>query len=64
MPVVEIKMLAGRDAERKNRLIADVTSVVSETLEVAPEKVVVLLHEMAHEHYATGGAPKSATRAR
>jgi 4-oxalocrotonate tautomerase len=62
MPIVEIKLLAGRDAERHRRLIADVTDAVSEALEVAPEKVIVLLHEVPREHWATAGTPKSETR--
>ncbi|CAJ1002139.1 MULTISPECIES: tautomerase family protein [Brevibacillus] len=55
MPILEIKLLEGRDQEVKERLIADVTKTVSETLQVAPERVRIILYEIPLNHWAIGG---------
>ncbi|MDA5107794.1 MULTISPECIES: 2-hydroxymuconate tautomerase [Brevibacillus] len=55
MPILEIKLLEGRDQEVKERLIADVTQTVSETLQVAPERIRIILYEIPLNHWAIGG---------
>ncbi|MFY0543878.1 tautomerase family protein [Brevibacillus sp. H7] len=55
MPIVELKILAGRDQEVKDRLIEKVTQTVSETLDVSPERVRVLLYEIPLTNWAIGG---------
>ena len=55
MPIVEIKVIEGRDQELKERLIENVTRTVSETLEVTPESVRVLIYDIPSTHWAIGG---------
>ena len=55
MPIVEMKIIEGRDQELKERLIENVTRTVSETLEVSPESVRVLIYEIPSTHWAIGG---------
>jgi len=59
MPVVEIQLLAGRSKVLHERLIARVTDAVVESLGVKPEKVIVLLHEVAREHWGVAGVPRT-----
>jgi 4-oxalocrotonate tautomerase len=55
MPIVRIDLLAGRPPEAKAKLIARVTEVVADTLDVRPEQVRVLLTEVPPEHWGIGG---------
>ena len=40
---------------KKRKAVADVTKCLCDDLEVRPEQVRVILHEMPREHYAIGG---------
>lgn len=55
MPIVELKILEGRDRELKERLLENVTKTVSETLGVDAERVRVILYEIPQSHWAIGG---------
>jgi 4-oxalocrotonate tautomerase len=55
MPIVEIHMMEGRPVEVKARLVEEVTRAVADTLNVKPEQVRIILHEMDPHHYAIGG---------
>jgi 4-oxalocrotonate tautomerase len=55
MPYVTVKMIEGRSEEQKRALVEKVTAVVSETVDVPKEKVVVFIEEMTKNHYAIGG---------
>lgn len=55
MPIVQIHLLEGRDNEKKRKLVAEVTKAICNTLETSPEKVRIILSEMAENHYAVGG---------
>jgi 4-oxalocrotonate tautomerase len=57
MPIVTIKMLEGRDKEKKRKLIKNVSDVIIDTLEVPPESVRVILEEMDPDHYGIAGLP-------
>lgn len=59
MPVVQVTVLAGRDAETKRRLIAGVTDAVTDALAVEAARVRVLLYEVPPENWGVGGAPKA-----
>ena len=59
MPIVEIHLLEGRTLEQKRKAVADVTKCLCDDLEVRPEQVRVILHEMPREHYAIGGVLES-----
>ncbi len=55
MPIVQIHMLEGRDIEKKRLLAKRITDVVCDTLGSKPEKVRVILSDMAHHDYAIAG---------
>jgi len=55
MPIVQIHMLEGRDLAKKRELVKNITQVVIDTLGSKPEKVRVILSDMAHHDYAVGG---------
>lgn len=55
MPYVTVKMIEGRSEEQKRALVEKVTAVVSETVDVPKENVVVFIEEMTTNHYAIGG---------
>ncbi|MGO4498875.1 4-oxalocrotonate tautomerase family protein [Paenibacillus sp. 2RAB27] len=55
MPIIELKILEGRDQEVKDELIARVTQTVSETLRVSPESVRVLLYDIPLTHWGIAG---------
>jgi len=55
MPYVTIQMLEGRTEEQRKALIEKVTDAVSETVDVAPEKVVVFIEDIDKRNYGVGG---------
>ena len=57
MPIVTIKIVEGRDKEKKRKLIESVTNSVIESLDCAPETVRVVIEEMANEHFGIAGLP-------
>lgn len=59
MPIVQVNMLVGRTVEQKRKLVAGITSVVTESLGVQAETVRVMIHEMGMDDFAIGG--KTAT---
>jgi len=59
MPIVELHLLAGYDAEAKARLGAALTDAVRFVIPAAPEAVTVMIHEMPAAHYYRGGARRS-----
>lgn len=55
MPIAQINITEGRDDEKKERLIAEVTDAICRSLEVKPETVRVLINEMPKQHFGIGG---------
>lgn len=55
MPIVHIYLLKGRSQEKLKQLIKNVTKTISESLEVDPQRVTVVLHELPPENWAKGG---------
>lgn len=58
MPIVNIQLLAGRDAQQIEGLIADITETVARKLQVRPEQVRVLITEISATHWGVGGKSK------
>jgi 4-oxalocrotonate tautomerase len=52
-------MIAGRPPEKKERLIKRVTEAIVEALEVPPDRVHILLHDIPKENIGDGGIPLS-----
>ena len=55
MPIAQIYILEGRDAEKKERLIAEVSEAIHRSLDAPLESVRVILVEMPKEHFGIGG---------
>jgi 4-oxalocrotonate tautomerase len=54
MPLVHIDILE-RSARERRALAASVTAAIVDTLNVPPESVHVVIHEMSRTHYAVAG---------
>jgi len=57
MPIVTIQMLEGRNRDLKRELIKTVTRSVTDTLDIPPERVRVIIEEMPFDHYGIAGLP-------
>jgi len=55
MPVIVVEMYTGRTAEQKAALAKKLTEGTIEVLEVRPDQVRVIIHEVPKENYAIGG---------
>ncbi|MBN6185380.1 2-hydroxymuconate tautomerase family protein [Aneurinibacillus sp. BA2021] len=55
MPFIQVNIIKGRSAEKKERLIQEVTKTVSDVLEAPVESVRVLINEMEPEHWGIAG---------
>lgn len=55
MPILQVHLLEGRDIEKKRLLVKRLTDVIIDTLGSPPEKVRVILSDMAHHDYSVGG---------
>lgn len=55
MPIVQIHLMEGRTDDQKRALVKEVTQAVCGTVNVPPEKVRIILSDMAPNGYAVGG---------
>jgi 4-oxalocrotonate tautomerase len=55
VPIIEVKMLAGRTPEQKTRFSRELTEVAVRVLEVCPEAVRVIIQEVEPAHWSVGG---------
>ncbi|MBN3787609.1 2-hydroxymuconate tautomerase [Burkholderia sp. Ac-20353] len=55
MPVAHLYILEGRDDDRKERLIAEVTEAIHRSLDAPVESVRVIITEMPKAHFGIGG---------
>lgn len=58
MPIVQIQILEGRSIERKKNMIKQVTDAIVESMDVPIENIRVIITEIPHEHWGTGGKTK------
>lgn len=59
MPIVEIKILKGRDTAAIERLIREVTDAVERSIGARRDTIRVLVHEIAGKHWGAGGKVKA-----
>lgn len=59
MPIINISIIEGRSAQRKTRLISEITNVVSECMGAPKEAIRVLINEIPASHWGVAGVPKS-----
>ena len=55
MPFIQINILEGRSPEKKERLIREVTDLVSDVLDAPVESVRVMINEFQPEHWGIAG---------
>lgn len=55
MPIVQIHILEGRDDNKKRALVKEVTKAIESTLGTPPDKIRIIISEMACENYAVAG---------
>jgi 4-oxalocrotonate tautomerase len=58
MPIIQVNMGEGRSPQQKRDLVKAVTDAVVLTLDVAPESVRIMIHELGPDHFAVGGYMK------
>ena len=59
MPLVQITMIEGRDSEKKQRLIKEVTDAVEHAIEAPRKSIRVVINEVPAENWGIAGVPKS-----
>ncbi len=57
MPLVHIDLVEGRPPERLERLIAEVSTAVAESLDAPIETVRIVINELKPNQYGVGGKP-------
>ncbi len=55
MPFVTVKMLDGRTAEQKRELVKAITEVMVNTCGAKPDSTMVVIEEIARDHWSRGG---------
>ena len=55
MPIAQLYIIEGRDAEKKERLIAEVTEASHRAIDAPVESIRVLITEMPKEHFGIAG---------
>ena len=55
MPLVNMRILAGRDNEKKRKMVKKVTDAICETLDCPADAVRISIEEMQPENYAIAG---------
>lgn len=63
MPIVELHLLEGYDAEDKQRLGTALTDAVTLVVPAPPEAVTVMIHEMPKDRYYRGGEQRTGAAA-
>jgi 4-oxalocrotonate tautomerase len=55
MPVINVKMAAGRSQETKQELVAALTREAAGILEIKPEWITIIIDEYPRDNWASGG---------
>ncbi len=55
MPIVNVNIMEGRPKEKIERVIADITETITNTLEVPKETVRVIVTEIPKSHWGIAG---------
>lgn len=58
MPIIDILLLEGRDAETKKRLLREVTDAVERVLGSRPDSIRAYVREVPPTQFAVGGVTK------
>ena len=63
MPVIHVNMYEGRTIEERRKLVMSVTDAVVKSLNVKPEAVHILLHDLPKHNVALAGVLSSDKKA-
>ncbi len=55
MPIIHVNMFEGRTFEQKRKLVTSMTDAVVKSLDVKPEAVHIVLHELPKQNFAGAG---------
>lgn len=55
MPLVTMRIMEGRDINKKRNMVKKVTEAICETLDCPEDAVRISIEEMAAENYSIGG---------
>ena len=55
MPLINMRIMAGRDIEKKRNMVKKVTEAVCETLDCPADAVRISIEEMQAENYSIAG---------
>lgn len=55
MPFITVKMLKGRTADQKRELVKTITDAMATICNAKPEGTMVVIEEVARDHWARGG---------
>ncbi len=59
MPIIHVHLYEGRTLEQKRKLVSAMTEAVVKSVDVKPEAVHILLHEMSKNNSAVAGVLRS-----
>jgi 4-oxalocrotonate tautomerase len=62
MPLIQVTMVEGRTLEQKHALIHNLSTAMSDTLEVPLERIRVAIYEVSADEWGVGGQPFSVAR--
>lgn len=55
MPIIHVNMYEGRSLEQKKKLVVAMTDAVVKSLDVKPEAVRIILHDIPKHNIAVAG---------
>ena len=55
MPFVTVKMIEGRTADQKRRLVKAITDAIVTTCDAPADGTMVVIEEVSRDHWARGG---------
>ena len=55
MPIIQVNMFEGRTVEQKRKLVTSITDAVVKSLDVKPEAVQIILHDLPRHNIASAG---------
>ncbi len=59
MPVIHVHMYEGRSVDQKRKLVSAMTEAVVKSLEIKPEAVQILIHDMPKTNVSVAGVLKT-----
>ena len=55
MPIIHVNMVEGKTLEQKRKLATNMTEAVVRSLDVPPDHVRIVIHELPKTNFATAG---------